>query len=94
MQIKIVNDADGCPAVQVIDSETEEVFQSIELAREQQVVINVPEVEDLSTIEVGTVEAATPESSAAETSAGTAAGAGGATPVDPTDPDDPAPAAA
>jgi hypothetical protein len=73
-QIRVRNDADGCPSVQVVDSDTNEVSQEIELERSQQVTVTVGS-DDAAEVNFGTVETvgapANPESAQAAEQPGT-----------------------
>jgi hypothetical protein len=67
MQIRITNDAEGCPKVEVVnpggDGTPEQILSSVELAHSQQVTITAVNAHEASDIEVGSVTASPEETS-------------------------------
>jgi hypothetical protein len=55
MQIKIVNDGDGCPAVSVVNPNSNETLESVELGLNQNVTIDLPNAHEATDVVVGEV---------------------------------------
>jgi len=73
MQLKIVNDAQGCPSIQLINAATGETVHTEELGLSEQITIDVPGVADQSGFTFGEVSPAE-EAPAAEAGEGEGAG--------------------